>query len=103
MPNNVSALTRRCTVYASSSGGSATTPPCPAEREAIARRVIALDDEIQRRLNPYLNSRYQRSAANFGADISGKDAVYDHFRREVLARLLDMEPARIGRLTSLAD
>ncbi len=65
--------------------------------------MIALDDEIQRRLNPYLNSRYQRSAVNFGADIRGKDAVYDNFRREVLARLLEMPPERIGRLTSLAD
>jgi hypothetical protein len=75
----------------------------PAEREAIARRVIAIDDEIQRRLNPYLNSRYQRSAVNFGADIRGKDAVYDHFRRQILARLLDMSPERVGPLTSLAD
>ena len=75
----------------------------PAERAAIASQVIALDDEIQRRLNPYLNSRYQRSAVNFGADIRGKDAVYDNFRREVLARLLDMPPERIGRLTSLAE
>jgi hypothetical protein len=74
-----------------------------AEREAVARRVIMLDDEIQRRLNPYLNSRYQRSAMNLGADIRGKDAVYDNFRREVLARLLDMPPEGIGRLTSLGD
>ncbi len=65
--------------------------------------MIALDDEIQRRLNPYMNSRYQRSAVNLGADIRGKDAVYDNFRREVLARLLDMPPERIGRLTSLAE
>ena len=75
----------------------------PAERAAIAGRVIALDDELQRRLNPYLNSRYQRSAANFGADIRGKDVVYDNFRREVLARLLDMPPEQIGRLTSLGE
>ena len=53
------------------------------ERAAIASQVIALDDEIQRRLNPYLQLRYQRSAVNFGADIRGKDAVYDNFRREV--------------------
>jgi hypothetical protein len=74
-----------------------------AERKAAASQVIALDDEIQRRLNPYLNSRYQRSATNVGADIRGKDAVYDNFRREVLARLLEMPPDRIGRLTGLAD
>jgi hypothetical protein len=75
----------------------------PAEREAVARRVIALDDEIQRRLNPYLNSRYQRSAENLGADIRGKEAVYDNFRRKVLARLLELAPERIGPLTSLGD
>jgi hypothetical protein len=69
----------------------------------IASKVIALDDEIQRRLNPYLQLRYQRSAVNFGADIRGKDAVYDNFRREVLGRLLDMPPERIGRLTSLGE
>jgi hypothetical protein len=74
----------------------------PTERQAIARQVIGLDDELQRRLNPYLNSRYQRSALNFGADIRGKDAVYDNFRREVLARLLGMTPEQIGPLTSLA-
>jgi hypothetical protein len=75
----------------------------PAERAAAARRVIALDDEIQRRLNPYLNSRYQRSAENLGADIRGKDAVYDGFRRKVLARLLEMTPEAVGPLTSLAE
>jgi hypothetical protein len=75
----------------------------PDQREAIATRVIAFDDEIQRRLNPYLNTRYRRAAANFGADIRGKDAVYDNFRRQVLARLLAMPPERIGPLTSLAD
>jgi hypothetical protein len=74
----------------------------PTERQSIARHVIALDDELQRRLNPYLNSRYQRSALNFGADIRGKDAVYDNFRREVLARLLGMTAAEVGPLTSLA-
>jgi hypothetical protein len=74
-----------------------------AEREAAARRVIALDDEIQRRLNPYLISRYQRSAANIGADIRGKEAVYDNFRREVLARLLKLTPEQVGRLTSLGE
>jgi hypothetical protein len=73
------------------------------EREAVATRVIALDDEIQRRLNPYLNLRYQRSAVNLGADIRGKDAVYDNFRRAVLARLLDMAPERVGRLTGLGE
>ncbi len=75
----------------------------PAERAAIAGRVIALDDEIQRRLNPYLNSRYQRSATDLGADIRGKDVVYDNFRREVLARLLGMPPEQIGKLTSLGE
>jgi hypothetical protein len=75
----------------------------PAEREAIAIRVAALDDEIQRRLNPYLNTRYQRSAANFGTDIRSKDAVYDNFRRQVLARLLGVPAQNIGRLIGLAD
>ena len=69
----------------------------------MAQRVIALDDEIQCRLNPYLNSRYQRSAVNFGADIRGKDVVYDNFRREILARVLDIPAQQIGPLTSLAD
>ena len=74
-----------------------------AERKTTARPVIAFDDEIQRRLNPYLNSRYQRSAENLGADIRGKDAVYDNFRREVLARLLNTTPEAVGRLTGLAE
>jgi len=74
-----------------------------AERGAVARKVLALDDELQRRLNPYLNSRYERSATNLGTDVRGKDAVYDNFRREVVARLLDLPPEGIGRLTSLAD
>ncbi len=74
----------------------------PAERQSIAQQVIALDDELQRRLNLYLNSRYQRSALNFKADIRCKDAVYDNFRREVLARLLRMTSEQIGPLTSLA-
>ena len=72
------------------------------ERASISRQVIAVDDELQHRPNPYLNSRYQRSALNFGADIRGKDVVYDSFRREVLARLLEMTPEQIGPLTSLA-
>ena len=73
------------------------------ERAAMARRVIAVDDELQRRLNPYLNSRYRRSAGKLGTDIRGKDAVYDNFRREVLSRLLGMTPDEVGRLTSLGD
>jgi hypothetical protein len=74
----------------------------PLERKTIASRVIALDEECQRRLNPYLNSRYQRSAANLGTDTRGKDEVYDNFRRQVLARLLEVPPEQLGRLTSLA-
>lgn len=75
----------------------------PAKRVKVAQRVIALDDEIQRRLNPYLNSRYERSAAKLGTDIRGKAAVYDNFRRTVLARLLQMTPERMGVLTSLGE
>jgi hypothetical protein len=75
----------------------------PAERAMVARRVIALDDEIQRRLNPYLNSRYERSAARLGTDIRGKEAVYDNFRRSVLARLLRMTPEEVGTLTGLGE
>jgi hypothetical protein len=75
----------------------------PEGRAEAAQRLLAADEEAQRRLNPYLITRYERSATNLGTDMRGAVPVYDGFRREVLSRLLDMPAADLGLLTSLAD
>ncbi|MDO9712877.1 hypothetical protein [Paracraurococcus lichenis] len=75
----------------------------PEGRVEAAERLLAADEEVQRRLNPYLNTRYERSAANLGTDIIAAVPIYDDFRREVLSRLLDIPAERLGPLTNLAD
>lgn len=57
------------------------------ERDALIDSVIAADDETQVRLDGYLHDEYAHTAHVFGADITDYRAIYDDWRRELLARL----------------
>ena len=74
----------------------------PDEHEAWARKLIAADDEMQRRLNPYLRLRVITGRNAWGADTSKSVEVYDAWRREILADLVRRPADRLPPLTSLA-
>jgi hypothetical protein len=60
----------------------------PADaRDALIDRVIEADEEMQVRLEGYLHDEYSHTAHVFGADIDDYRAIYDGWRREILARL----------------
>ncbi|KVR11320.1 hypothetical protein WK09_22240 [Burkholderia ubonensis] len=71
-----------------------------AERDALIERVIDADEETQRRLDGYLHDEYAHTAEVFGADIADYRAIYDDWRREILARLTG-RPA-LGSLVPLS-
>ena len=73
-----------------------------AEREALIERIIAADEETQRRLDPYLHTEYEHTALVFGADITAYRAIYDDWRREILARLIGREPDELAPLVPLS-
>ncbi|WP_110419076.1 hypothetical protein [Burkholderia vietnamiensis] len=70
-----------------------------AGREALIDRVIAADEETQARLDGYLHDEYAHTAHVFGADIAEYRAIYDDWRREILARLTGR---RLDALTPLS-
>jgi hypothetical protein len=74
----------------------------PAEHEEWAQKLIAVDDEVQRRLNPYLRLRVVTGENAWGADTSKSVEIYDAWRREILADVVRKPADRLPRLTSLA-
>jgi hypothetical protein len=73
-----------------------------AAREALIDSVLAADDALQRRLDGYLHDEYAHTAHVFGADIGAYHAIYDDWRREMLARLTGRDPAKLSALVSLS-
>lgn len=61
--------------------------------------MIAADEETQARLDGYLHDEYAHTAHVFGADIAEYRAIYDDWRREILARLTGR---RLDALTPLS-
>ena len=74
----------------------------PAEREDWIARLIAADDEAQRMLNPYLRHRIANAGRAWQSDLTNVTQIYDTFRREVLAYLVDKPANELPPLTSLA-
>lgn len=74
----------------------------PAERADWKQRLLAADEEVQRRLNPYLRYRVFNGGEAWGADTRNSVELYDAWRREVLAYLLEEPVAELPELVSLA-
>jgi hypothetical protein len=78
----------------------AATPE--GERRPLIDAVIAADDEVQRRIDAYIHEEYANMAEVFDADIKAYRAIYDDWRREILARLLDLSSEALPRLVALS-
>jgi hypothetical protein len=79
----------------------AALPDQEARREWVAR-VVAADDEFQRRLNPYQRHRNANAGRAWQSDLTNVTGIYDGYRRRVLAHLLDTADEGLPELTSLA-
>lgn len=64
------------------------------QRTELIDRVLDADDATQRRLDGYIHDEYEHTAQVFGADITGYRAIYDDWRREMLARLTGCDALR---------
>jgi hypothetical protein len=74
----------------------------PAERIEWRKRLLDADEEVQRRLNPYLRWRLQNGGLAWQGDTTNGVALYDAHRREVLSYLLETPVDELPALTSLA-
>jgi len=79
----------------------ATLPEQEARRTWVAR-VVAADDEFQRRLNPYLRHRIANAGRAWQSDLGKVVDIYDGYRRRVLAHLFETADDGLPALTSLA-
>lgn len=76
--------------------------PTSQERQQWVARVIAADDDMQRRLNPYLRHRIANAGRAWQSDLTNVAAIYDGYRRRVLSHLLETPEQDLPELTSLA-
>jgi hypothetical protein len=69
----------------------------------LAVQVLELDEEGQKRRNPYLKEHWQLTHEAIGTDISDLPIIYDAWRREVLAYFLDVPVSQLPQLVSVND
>ncbi len=74
----------------------------PAEREDWVQGLIQADEDAQRILGPYLRDSWQLNEHATRLDTRNHVALYDAWRRELLATLLRRDPDDLPALTSLA-
>ncbi len=74
-----------------------------AERSEWSAQLLALDEEIQKRRNPYLKDFWQRAQRALGFEVEGFEVIYDAWRREVLAYFLNIPTEQLPKLVSLND
>lgn len=79
----------------------AALPTAQARADWVAR-VVAADDEFQRRLNPYLRHRIANAGRAWQSDLTNVTGIYDGYRRRVLAHLFETADDGLPELTSLA-
>lgn len=75
----------------------------PEEKAELSKTLLELDDELQRRRNPYLRDFWQRAYQGLGFEAEGFEELYDAWRREVIAYFLDTSPTQLPKLVSLKD
>ncbi|MBD2168261.1 hypothetical protein H6G04_28155 [Calothrix membranacea FACHB-236] len=73
------------------------------EKSEIAAQLLELDEEGQRRRNPYLQKHWQIVHDATGAEIAGIGVIYDAWRREVLSYFLDIPIAELPQLVSVSE
>jgi hypothetical protein len=74
----------------------------PAEREDWIDSLIQADEDAQRILAPYLRDSWDLNRNATGLDTRNHVALYDAWRRELLATLVRRDPADLPALASLA-
>lgn len=75
----------------------------PTEKADLAAQVLQLDEEGQKRRNPYLKEHWQLTHQAIGTDIDELPRIYDAWRREVLAYFLDIPVSQLPQLVSVND
>jgi len=76
--------------------------PTQEQRDAWVARLIAADDDMQRRLNPYLRHRIANAGRAWQSDLTNVVGIYDGYRKQVLSHLLETPAEALPELTSLA-
>jgi len=76
--------------------------PTQEQRSAWVARLIAADDDMQRRLNPYLRHRIANAGRAWQSDLTNVIGIYDGYRKQVLSHLLETPAEALPELTSLA-
>ncbi|HCW18310.1 hypothetical protein [Achromobacter sp.] len=74
----------------------------PAQREDWVAGLIQADEDVQHVLGPYLRDSWQLNQRATGLDARGHIALYDAWRRNLLATLVRRDPNDLPALTSLA-
>lgn len=72
------------------------------ERDEWIAKYIEADNEVQKRLNPYHRYRVSLAEKAWLADTRHAVGIYDTFRRELLALVLNKKTDELPELTSLA-
>lgn len=73
------------------------------EKAELAAQLLELDEEVQRRRNPYLKNHWQINHHATGSELEGLDVIYDAWRREVLSYFLDIPISQLPKLVSVND
>jgi len=73
------------------------------QKKDLAAQLLDLDEEIQWRRNAYLRNFWQQAQRALGFAMEGFEVLYDAWRREVLAYLLDIPASQLPPLISIND
>lgn len=73
-----------------------------SERHDWTEGLVQADEDVQHLLGPYLRDSWQLNLRATGLDTRNHVALYDAWRRELLATLLRVAPDDLPSLTSLA-
>mgnify|MGYP000282339493 CR=1 FL=1 len=77
--------------------------PSLAEKVDLAAQLFELDQEGQKRRNPYLKEYWQLTNQAIATDINHLPRIYDAWWREVLAYFLDIPVSQLPQLVSVND
>lgn len=75
----------------------------PQEKADLAAELIQLDEDWQRRRNAYLKEYWQIAHHATGIEIEALPAIYDAWRREVLAYFFNIPISQLPQLVSVND
>ncbi|GJD19834.1 hypothetical protein RIVM261_047900 [Rivularia sp. IAM M-261] len=77
----------------------------PQQKAEFAVKLIEADEEGQRCRNSYLKSHWEitHRALGYEHEAEGIEVIYDAWRREVLAYLLDISVSQLPKLVSASE